>query len=194
MNKYEPKYMQLQEKKIQNILNKKQTVTSVAKEICVTRQIVHRWVNRYKRFGIEGLMRKKAKKRTRRAHNRTPEFIEEYIKDLAYHNNFDGVETLADKLQYEYNIKIDSNTIYRILKRENVRYTNQQPATRKRWKKQLYTHKQAGLELQMDTKYLFGYKMGKVIYTIIDDASRWPFVWTYKTVNGDNTVDFLKKY
>ena len=45
----------------------------------------------------------------------------------------------------------------------------------------------------MDTKYPFGYKQGKVIYTIIDDASRWAFVWSYPTANAINTVDFVKK-
>ena len=45
----------------------------------------------------------------------------------------------------------------------------------------------------MDTKYPFGYKQGKVIYTIIDDASRWVFVWSYDTANALNTVDFVKK-
>jgi len=44
----------------------------------------------------------------------------------------------------------------------------------------------AGKELQMDTKYPFGYKQGKVIYTIIDDATRWVFAWSYSTAN-----DFL---
>jgi len=56
-------------------------------------------------------------------------------------------------------------------------------------KKQLFSRQ----ELQMDTKYPFGYKQGKVIYTIIDDASRWVFVWSYNTANAVNTVDFLKK-
>lgn len=45
----------------------------------------------------------------------------------------------------------------------------------------------------MDTKYPFGYKQGKMIYTIIDDASRWLFAWSYTTANADNTVDFVKK-
>ena len=45
----------------------------------------------------------------------------------------------------------------------------------------------------MDTKYPFGYKQGKVVYTIIDDATRWAFAWSYSTANGDNTIDFVKK-
>jgi transposase InsO family protein len=45
----------------------------------------------------------------------------------------------------------------------------------------------------MDTKYPFGYKQGRVIYTIIDDASRWVFAWTYEQANQENTLDFLEK-
>ena len=127
------------------------------------------------------------------AHNRTSEEIEIFIAQFARQYPFDGVETLSDRLQYEYNTKLHPTTIYRILKRNNVRYTKQYTQTKKRWKKQLFSHKLAGLELQMDTKYPFGYKQGKVIYTIIDDASRWVFVWSYSTANGDNTVDFFKK-
>ena len=44
----------------------------------------------------------------------------------------------------------------------------------------------------MDTTYPFGYKSGKVVYTIIDDASRWTYVKTYETANAVNTVSFLK--
>jgi len=51
----------------------------------------------------------------------------------------------------------------------------------------------AGKELQMDTKYPFGYKQGKVIYTVIDDATRWVYVWSYSTANAENTLDFIKR-
>lgn len=47
--------------------------------------------------------------------------------------------------------------------------------------------------MQMDTKYPHGYKQGKVIYTIIDDATRWVFVWSYTTANATNTEDFVKR-
>lgn len=45
----------------------------------------------------------------------------------------------------------------------------------------------------MDTKYPFGYKQGKVIYTIIDDASRWVYAYGYTKANKVNTVDFLNR-
>lgn len=105
----------------------------------------------------------------------------------------DGVETLHDHLLYENNIDLHSTTIYRILKRNNIRYTTNYPHTRKKWKKRLYAHQIPGKELQMDTKYPFGYKQGRVIYTIIDDATRWVFAWSYEKANAENTSDFLKK-
>ncbi len=67
------------------------------------------------------------------------------------------------------------------------------PRTTKRWKIKLYSHQVPGLELQMDTKYPFGYKQGRVIYTIIDDASRWVYAWTYTTANAENTIDFINR-
>ncbi len=32
-----------------------------------------------------------------------------------------------------------------------------------------------------------------MIYTIIDDASRWVYAWTYTTANRENTLDFIKR-
>ena len=119
--------------------------------------------------------------------------MEQCIIQLAQEYTVDGVTTLSDRLQYEHNITLHPTTIYRILKRKNIRYTGYCINTRKRWKKQLFAHKIAEKEMQMDTKYPFGYKQGKVIYTIIDDASRWAFVWSYNTANAMNTADFVKK-
>jgi transposase InsO family protein len=136
---------------------------------------------------------KRDKKKKRLAHNRTSEALEECVISLAKDYRSDGVETLADRLEYEYNTTLHPTTIYRILKRNNIRYTQYYVGTKKRWKKQLFAHKIPGKELQMDTKYPHGYKQGKVIYTIIDDASRWAFVWSYSKANAINTEDFVKK-
>jgi transposase InsO family protein len=192
MNTYDPRYMILVEHKLKAIIAKEQNVTEVAEELSVTRQSVHKWLNRYKRFGIVGLL---AKKRTgcKKAHNRTSEEVEQLVIQVAEEHWNDGVETLRDHLQTENNITINPVTIYRILKRNNIRYTNDYQHTKKQWKKQLYAHQIPGLELQMDTKYPYGYKQGKVIYTIIDDATRWVFVWSYETANQINTLDFLEK-
>ena len=192
MNSFDSQYMNLKETKLKEIIQKLKTVTAVAEEMNVSRQAVHKWLSRYKRFGIEGLITVK-KKNGGVAHNRTPDEIEQLVINIAHEYWNDGVETLKDRLQYKNNITLDPSTIYRILKRNNVRYTSDYTRTQRRWKKQLFSHQVPGFELQMDTKYPFGYKQGRVIYTIIDDASRWVFAWSYETANAVNTVDFLKK-
>jgi len=193
MNQFDPKYMQLLVSKLENINHGKQSVVSAAKELDISRQTVHKHLLRYRRFGEDGIRRAQSMKRSGPAYNRTSEEVEQCVIQLAKQYSADGSEALADRLQYENNITVHPVTIYRILKRNDVRYTNHYSATKKRWKKQLFSHQIPGQEMQMDTKYPFGYKQGKVIYTIIDDASRWAFAWSYTTANADNTVDFVKK-
>lgn len=184
--------MLLKEQKLKQIINKEKTVVSVSEELSVSRQSIHKWLCRYKRFGIDGLIARK-KTGCKQAHNRTAQEIEQLVVNLADKYWNDGVLTLHDHLLYENNIDLHSTTIYRILKRNNVRYTSNYPHTRMKWKKKLYAHQIPGFELQMDTKYPFGYKQGRVIYTIIDDATRWVFAWSYETATAFNTLDFLEK-
>lgn len=193
MNKYDSRYLMLQEENLKQIITKKKKVTQVASEFHVSRQTIHKWLLRYKRFGIDGLISQKRKDYSGPAHNKTPEVIEQLIINLARSYHFEGAISLSDRLERENNITIHPTTIYRVLKRENIRYGRYHIGTKKRWKKQLYAHQVPGQELQMDTKYPFGYKQGKVIYTIIDDATRWVFAWSYDKANKDNTVDFLAK-
>ncbi len=192
MNSYDPRYMLLQESKLIAIINQETSVVAVAKELGVSRQTIHKWLSRYKRFGVDGLMIRR-KQRTNPAHNRTSPEVETLVAQLAHEYWEDGVETLHDRLQSENNITLHPTTLYRILKRNNLRYTDRYAHTKMRWKKQLFAHQVPGKELQMDTKYPYGYKQGKVIYTIIDDASRWVFAWGYPVANANNTVDFLEK-
>lgn len=192
MNSYDSRYMSLQVTKFNQIIAREKTVVSVAKDLNVSRQIIHKRLSRYKRFGVSALITKR-KKREGIPHNRTPQEIEGLVSQTARKYWQDGVQTLGDRIQAEYNITIHSVTIYRILKRNNIRYTKDYQYTKKQWKKQLYSHTIPGKELQMDTKYPYGYKEGKVIYTIIDDASRWVFAYCYEKANQENTLDFLEK-
>lgn len=184
--------MQLVEEKLLAIINKEASVTDVAEELCVTRQTLYTWKARYERFGIDGLV-KPRKKRTDTPHNKTTLEIEQLVINTEQTYWQDGVEALSDHLQRLYNLTINPTTVYRILKREGIRYSEHQPRTTKRWKMKLYSHDTPGLELQMDTKYPFGYKQGRVIYTIIDDASRWVYAWTYTTASALNTIDFINR-
>jgi transposase InsO family protein len=192
MNPYDNRYLMLQEEKLTQIIKKEKKVTEVALEFNVSRQTVHKWMNRYKRFGVSGLIKQK-RKHLHIPHNRTSPEIEQLVANTAEKYFCDGVETLSDRLRFDFNTTLHSTTIYRILKRKEIRYGERQAWTKKRWKKKLFAHQMPGKELQMDTKYPYGYKEGKVIYTIIDDATRWVFAWSYDAANQKNTLDFLVK-
>lgn len=192
MNRFDVRYMQLVEEKLLAIINKESSITAVAEELNVTRQTIYTWKSRYERFGIDGLIQSR-KKRTDIPHNKTSPEIEQLVINTARTYWTDGVEAISDHLARLYNLTINPTTVYRILKRNDVRYSAHHPRTTKRWKIKLYSHQIPGLELQMDTKYPFGYKQGRVIYTIIDDASRWVYAWTYTTANRENTLDFIKR-
>ncbi len=192
MSAFDPRYMLLQEEKLKTILSKQATATAVAKDLSVSRQTIHKWLARYRRFGTDGLIVRRKKHHTS-AHNRTAPALEQLVVNTAREHYYDGVETLHDRLEETYNLTLHPTTIYRILRRTDTRYTDGYAATKRQWKKQLYAHEIPGLELQMDTVYPFGYKQGKVIYTIIDDATRWVFAWSYSTANQEHTLDFLER-
>src|SRR3989338_708867 len=81
------------------------------------------------------------------AANRTPENIEEIVEVLAVKHPELGPLPLSEKLE-EKRIYLNETTVWRILKRRQVRYTAQY----KRWKQdpKFYCLDAPGRELQMD--------------------------------------------
>lgn len=192
MNIYDNQYLVLKEQKLKEIIAKQKTIVAVSMELCVTRKTIHIWLIRYKRFGIEGLIHtKKIYKYS--SVNKTPEYIEDIVIDLAKKYFHDGVETLLDRLQYEHRLTLHPVTIFRILKRRGIRYGEQYTATERNWKKKLYVHAVPGQEIQIDTTYPYGYGQQKVIYTAIDDATRFVYVCVYQNATAVHTIDFLQK-
>jgi len=131
MNSYDPRYILLQEEKLQSMLKKEQSIVSVARGLNVSRQkTIHKWPTRYRRYGTDSLIIRR-KKRQNIAHNRTSIEIELLVEHVAQEYWQDGVETLRDWIACEYNISLHPTIIYRILKRNNIRYTNQHQNTQK---------------------------------------------------------------
>ena len=177
--------MSLVEQKRTHVISKELSVTKAASDLGVTRKTVHIWLLRYRRFGIAGIVRKR--KRGSGGHNRTTEDIEQRVIELATTYPADGVEALSDRLSYEDDLTVHPTTLWRILKRNNVRYTDRWKRTTKRWKKQLYAHKTPGTELQTDTVYPHGYKQGQVIYTAPTVAE--PTQYHYYACIEENCVE-----
>ena len=192
VNMYAQKYLNMRIRILKKVNEKSLKKKEACKKLSVSRPTLDKWLNRYNRFGEAGLWGQK-RKQYGSPQNKTPEEVEDVVVTLAQKYWNDGVETLSDRLYEEHRIMLHSTTIYRILKRRKERYTGQYNGTKKRTKKQLYAHKKAGKELQMDTKYPFGYKVGVVAYTVIDDASRWAYAKMYSTANAKNSIDFINE-
>jgi len=192
MNVYAVKYKAMRRNLLEAVLAKKVKKVEAAKKLLVSRVTLDQWLYRYKLYGEYGLEPQKRKKRGP-AKNRTPDWVEEELVEVSEAFWWDGLEILSDRLYKETDVRLHPVTVHRVLKRRKVRYGNDWSGRRYRKPTQLYCHKQAGIELQMDTKYPFGYKQGKVMYTVIDDSTRFAYAKTYDTANGQNSLDFAKE-
>lgn len=68
---------------------------------------------------------------------------------------------------------LDQSTVYRILRRNKVRYTRKGDWKEKN--KKLYVLDRPGREVQVDACFPFGYSRPEIQYDALDDCSRYVF-------------------
>ena len=125
------------------------------------------------------------------ATNRTPESVEQLVKELALNFRGSGPIGLSEKMLEYYGIRLDPSTVWRILKRRQVRYTTEYH----RWKKEpkLYCLDTPGEELQLDGCYPFGKARPLVSFDAIDDCSRIVFGRCYTRETAENAIAFVSE-
>lgn len=124
-------------------------------------------------------------------HNKTPERIEDIVKNLAIKRPDLGPLPLSEELLDKYGIDLEQTTVWRILTRKKVRYTREY----KRWKQEkpkLYCLDTPGLELQMDACFPFGRSRRIASFDAIDDCSRYVYAKIYEREDDDSAIDFVK--
>lgn len=124
--------------------------------------------------------------------NRTADWIEDIVVELALKNKRLGPIELSDKLFEKYKIKKDQSTVFRILQRKRIRYCRE-PMPQPRVKPQLYCLETPGLELQMDACYPFGRGRKIVCFDAIDDCSRYVTAKLYDRETAENAIEFVKE-
>jgi transposase InsO family protein len=125
------------------------------------------------------------------AKNRTPEWLENIVCELARNHANDGTIELSEILFEEYKIRLDQSTIYRILKRKFIRYGLEYVKLEKA-KPQLYCLETPGEELQLDACYPFGRGRQICCFDAIDDCSRLVIARMYDRETADNAIDFIR--
>lgn len=144
----------------------------------------------YLQYGEAVLLPKKTGPKKGSPPNRTPEHIEYLVCETAKHNSLATTVTIADYFK-DLGIPLDQSTVYRILKRNHIRYGltySQLPKP----KPQLYCLETPGLELQMDACYPFGRGRKIACFDAIDDCSRFVIAKLYDRETAKNAIDFLK--
>ncbi len=124
-------------------------------------------------------------------HNRTADFISNILVNLAKDNPDLSPIAISEKLYDKYGLSINQSTIWRILKRKKIRYTNEY----KRWVKEkpkLYCLDTPGLELQMDASFPFGRSRKIASFDAIDDCSRHVYAKIYIREDDESAIDFVK--
>ena len=107
--------------KLDELIANKKTVTVIADELQVSRQTVYKWLSKYKRDNSE-IAKALRERSTLSAHNKIPSQIESVVISIAEKNPEDSVSALTAKLKNNYKIVLNSATVFRILKRNNIRY------------------------------------------------------------------------
>lgn len=104
-------------------INKQMKCKDGAKTLSMHSKSFSRLKKKYIEHGESILFPKKSgPKPDNPSNNRTSEFLEDIVCDLARQKSSSSTTELSNHLLDTYGIKIDQSTIYRILKRKRVRY------------------------------------------------------------------------
>lgn len=181
----------MKEEIIKKYLNKEIKRNEIATLLQMHKNAVSRLVTRYKKEGENTLIPKKTgPKKCNIIHNKTPKEIEDKVIELAKKNFNKGPVPLSEQMFDDYEIEIDQSTIYRILKREKIKYYHEYKNQIKKEPK-LYCLDKPGRELQMDGSYPFGRQKQIVSFDAIDDCSRYVTAKLYKHENDESAIDFI---
>ena len=162
-----------------------------AKLLVMHSKAFSRLKSKYIKYGIPALVGKKpGPKEGKTAFNRTSEDVEDIVVALALRYPYYGPVPLADELEKQTGIILNSATVWRVLKRTKTRYVRDY----KRWKQEpkLYCLETPGIELQMDACYPYGRDRKIAVFDAIDDCSRFVYGQIYSTENDCNAIDFVK--
>ncbi|MEK6846127.1 MAG: DDE-type integrase/transposase/recombinase [Nanoarchaeota archaeon] len=179
------------EKLLKEIMEKKRRVNEVAEILGIERETVSRLLAKYKFGGLDEIVPKKpGPKIGSLAVNRTEKELEDFICVKAEQHRDMGPQTLTDLFLEDYGLKIDQSTVYRILKRREMRYGFGYHKLKK--KRKAYCLNQPGEELQMDVCFPFGYERKECVYDAVDDCSRYAFAKVMPVHNQSGAIKFTE--
>lgn len=178
------------------------SITQIAKEVCVSRHTIYKWLNRFEVGGMSGLLPKRPGAKTGTHPSALSGSIISSIIKL--HNEQDyGIRSIVHELKKE-SISVSHMSVYRYL----VARGNIIPMHKRRHKvPNLHVCDVPGEETQLDVMHIdplpgtedqsekkwksrqgFHYQ-----YTLVDDCTRIQYAKLFPTLSQDNTCLFLEE-
>ena len=183
-------FVKMKEKIMKQCLEKKMKWKEGAEILSMHPKALSRLKRNYLKHGRVVLEGKKPGPKKGWAWNKTPENIEEKVVEIATLHPEMGPNILAEELEKQRKY-LHPTTIWRILKRNKIRYTSEY----KKWKPipKLYALDEPGQEIQMDGCYPYGRARKLVSFDAVDDCSRFGFGRYYEHEDADSAIDFVTR-
>ena len=158
----------------------------------ISRTTYFNWKRKYDKYGEEGLLRKKRDSQT--YWNSIDKTTVDLILKLREEHKL-GTWRIKWYLERYHDINISESSVYRTLKRNNVKPLDK-IITRKAMGPKRYAKETPGHHLQVDVKFLrFNSKEAKTVkryqYTAIDDFTRIRALKTFEKHNQNSSIEFL---
>jgi len=194
---YNRPYTVKQKESALNLLEKIDVIKVAHKYGC-TERTIYRWRASYD--GTLSSLENKSSKPLTSHPNQMTEHELANIHLVMANNPTARLNELYGILMMDYEFKRNPVTLYRYFRKIN--FYGKKKKKDKSYKPQKYdTPTNMGEKMQMDVKYVPTSCKNKNLpihkrfyqYTIIDEATRERFLWTYGELTAKNTVDFVKK-
>ena len=164
----------------------------------VSRPSIDRWLKRYD--GSKNSLQDYSRRPRSHPNQSTPDEVK-LIVDLWHKNKQFGLDYLYGKLKREHGYTRCRETVFNVLRRENLIYKPEKKK-RKRVNKEYHGATVPGQKLQMDVKYVPSECVPEILkmqgkkyyqYTIIDEATSLRYLYWYDSKDSSVTVDFVKR-
>ena len=175
------------------------SIASICRKYHISRYSLWRWNKQYDGTK-ESLMDKSHKPLSKHPKSHTNTEIH-HIRNYCKRNPNISLCELWYKLKINKGYTRNITSLYRVLKRLNIKYNKSEKTVKKYVPKPYHTPENIGEKWQIDVKYVpdsckcdnLPKDMHFFQYTCIDEASRERYIYHYFEQSAESTVDFVKR-
>ena len=182
--------MKIIEKQLIALIKKETTVTSVARNLGVSRVTIYAWLTKYSEDWLLWLIDDQPWPKFWKAWNRTSSDVETIVAKYLENYPLLWPQTIAHILFEDMGINLDPTTIWRIGKRMHIRYWISKGVKQKR-ERTLYSLPMPG-ELQVDVSFPYWRSKQICSYNAIDDCTRWVYWEILEEYWIVESIEFIK--